>query len=276
MKLKIILAVLILIILIIGVTLACVYHEPKVAVLCYHNVGTKEEKANFPEEKDWVIDLENFEEQLKYLKEAGYKTLTTQEFLDWKNGKIEVPFKSVLITFDDGFLSNYEYAFPLLKKYDMNATVFVIGGYMKQEENGNLMGRGKKHWKKNMKEYMNLETIEDAKKEYPNIEFASHSLGLHYQNSIREKTVEELTADLQVFKQEITDTKVYAYPFGANNDNMVQALKNAGYDMAFIYGPTNKEYRKVTRRDDVYHLPRLNVSHGMDLTKFKLRLALPF
>lgn len=269
-KLKIGLAIVCILILIATIVLLCLYHEPKVAVLCYHNLGTKEEKANFPEEKDWVIDVTNFEEQLQYLKKHGYQTLTTQEFLDWKNGEIEVPFKSVLITFDDGFLSNYEYAFPLLKKYDMNATVFLIGNFMKQGEKEN------KEWKQNVKEYMNLETIQKAKEEYPNIEFASHSLGLHYPNSIQEKTVKELTQDLVTFKQEITDTKVYAYPFGANNDNMVQALKNAGYEMAFTYGPTSKEYRKATQRDDRYHIPRLNVSHGMDVTKFGLQLLLPF
>lgn len=262
----------VLVIIIISVIMIVIlYKEPKVAVLCYHNLATAEEKANFPEEKDWVIEVSNFEEQLQYLQKNHYKTLTTQEFMDWKKGKIEIPRKSVLITFDDGFLSNYEYAFPLLKQYNMNATVFLIGQYMKQEEN-----TGIKEWKHNMKEYMNMDTIEKAKEEYPNIEFASHSYWLHYQNSINEKSVEELTNDVKAFQIDITNTKGYAYPFGANNEAMIQALKQADYEMGFIYGPTKKEYRKASRKDDDYKIPRLNVSHGMDIGRFGLRLILPF
>ena len=46
--------------------------------------------------------------------------------------------------------------------------------------------------------------------------------------------------------------------------------------MAFIYGPTKKEYRKASRKDDIYKIPRLNMSYGMNTFKFGLRLAIPF
>lgn len=255
-------------IIIIGIILFFLYKEPKVSVLCYHNVSTMEEKMNFPEEKDWIIDVQNFEEHLKYLKEHNYKTLTTKELIDWKNGEVDLPNKSVMLTFDDGFLSNYKYAFPLLKKYEMNAVVFVIGNYMLQDD--------KKEWDGNVKKYMNLDIMEKAKKEYPNIEFASHSLNLHYHNSVNEKNKEEMEKDLKGFNAQIINTNVYAYPFGAYNDNMIKSLKDAGYEMAFIYGPTKKEYRKVSRKDDIYKMPRLNMSYGMDIFKFGLRLMMPF
>lgn len=271
-QLKWVVGILLGMIILVGIILAVIYQEPKVAVLCYHNLATKEEKEKYPEEKDWIIEVANFEEQLQYLQKHHYKTLTLEEFKDWKEGKIEVPQKSVLITFDDGFLSNYHYAFPLLKKYNMNATIFLIGQYMKQEEESKQV----KKWKSNVKEYMNMETIAKAKQEYPNIDFASHSYWLHYQKSISEKSQEQLTNDVKSFNQEITQTKAYAYPFGANNDKMIQALKDADYDLAFIYGPTKKEYRKASRKDDNYKIPRLNVSHGMEVSKFALRLALPF
>lgn len=244
-----------------------VWSNPKVAVLCYHNIATSEEIENFPEEKDWLIEVNNFEEQLKYLAKHNYKTLTTDEFFKWKKGEISIPYKSVLITFDDGFLSNYQYAFPLLKKYNMNATVFLIGQYM---------GEGNKEWKGNVKEYLTKDIIKKCQEEYPNIEFASHSFGLHYQCSIEEKTVEEMTQDLSDFKSQIVPTKVYAYPFGAKNDKIKQALSNNHYQLAFTYGPDKKDYRKATKKDNDYEIPRLNVSHGMKVNKFALRLILPF
>ena len=129
-KITIILIVICIVFLLICSTIY-VRNKDKIPVLCYHNLATAEEKTNFEGEKDWTIDVQNFEEQLKYLKKHNYKTLTMEEFYEWKQGKIELPHKSVLITFDDGFLSNYHYAFPLLKKYNMNATVFLIGEYVK-------------------------------------------------------------------------------------------------------------------------------------------------
>lgn len=241
--------------------------NPKVSVLCYHNIGTQEEKNNFPTESEWTIDVENFEEQLKMLKDNNFKTLTLDEFYDWKEGKIDLPYKSVLITFDDGFLSNYKYAFPLLKKYDINATVFLIGNYMPEKN---------EEWTGNLKTYMSKETIEKAKTEFPNIEFASHSNALHEKGLVDQKSYEELLQDGKDFRKNVMQTDVYCYPFGAYNDNMIKALKENKYKMAFIFGPTKNEYRKASRSDDDYLIPRLNVSYGMEPSKLWFRLMMPF
>lgn len=254
------------------ITIAIIYstyiiNNPKIAVICYHNIGTAEEKANFPKEQEWTIDVENFEEQLKMLSDNNYKTLTLEEFYNWKQGKIKLPYKSILITFDDGFLSNYEYAFPLLKKYNMNATVFVIGNYMpdKNEE-----------WHGNLKEYMSKETLEKCKEEYPNIEFASHSYALHEPDILNGKSYEELINDEKDFKEKVFETDIYCYPFGAYNDDMIKSLKESKYKMAFIFGPTKNEYRKASRKDDNFLIPRLNGSYGMNPNKLLIRLLLPF
>ena len=96
--------ILISIIFIILLSLICIILymrlNPKVPVICYHNIATQEEKDKFPDEADWIITVENFEEHLQYLQKHNYKTLTTQEFYEWKQGKIELPYKSVLITFE--------------------------------------------------------------------------------------------------------------------------------------------------------------------------------
>lgn len=268
MKKKIIIIVLIILILICSILAGVIYFKgkDKVAVLCYHNLATAEEKANFPEESDWVIDVQNFEEQLKYLSKHNYKTLTMDEFYEWKQGKIDLPNKSVLITFDDGFLSNYHYAFPLLKKYNMNATVFLIGEYVDyatQEE-----------WDGNIKTYITHNLIEKSKQEYPNIEFCSHSYGLHYENAIKENSIEQMQDDAVIFANNITETKYYAYPFGEYNQKMITALQGRGYVLGFRYGPNSEDYRKATRKDDDFKIPRLNVSHGMEIWKFGLRLLI--
>lgn len=267
MKKKIILTIVAIVVLSIIAFIAYIITNPKIAVLCYHNIGTAEEKEKFPQEQEWTIDVENFEAQLKMLKDNNYKTLTLDEFYNWKQGRIDLPYKSVLITFDDGFLSNYQYAFPLLKKYDMNATVFLIGNYMPEKN---------EEWSGDLKTYISKETLEKAKEEYPNIEFASHSYSLHEPGLINEKTYEEFLQDGKDFKEQVLYTDIYCYPFGAYNDNMIKALKENKYKMAFIFGPTKNEYRKSSRNDDDFLIPRLNVSYGMEPSKLLLRLLMPF
>ena len=263
-KKNILITILLLILILSIITLTYLYKNPKIPVLCYHNIATQNEKENYPEESDWTITTDNFKEHLDYLKNNNYKTLTMDEFYNWKIGNLNLPYKSVLITFDDGFLSNYHYAFPLLKKYNMNATVFLIGEYVQNATQTD--------WDGNIKTYMPLELVEKSKEEYPNIDFCSHTYGLHYHNSINEVSKEQMEKDFSVFNNNIANTKFLAYPFGQYNEDLINSWKSSDGLLAFAYGPTRKDYRKASRKDDNYKIPRLNVSHGMEIWKLSLRL----
>lgn len=241
------------------------YTHPNISVLCYHNLATKEEKENFPDEIDWTIDVENFKEHLEYLKRNKYKTLTMEEFIQWKKGEKKLPYKSVLITFDDGFLSNYHYAFPLLKEYNMNATVFIAGSFVENSR--------ETEWTGNIKTYMSKEIIDRMETEFPNIDICSHSYNLHYPGAIQQEK-QELINDVNKYNLIYNETDVYCYPFGQYNENMKNALKEKNYKIAFRYGPESKDYKKANKNDDDYEIPRLNVSHGMNVTKFGLRLLM--
>jgi peptidoglycan/xylan/chitin deacetylase (PgdA/CDA1 family) len=61
------------------------------------------------------------------LKEAGYNTVTLDQLEAYVHQGVSLPEKPVMITFDDGYRSNYEYAYPVLKKYGMNAVIFAVG-----------------------------------------------------------------------------------------------------------------------------------------------------
>ena len=200
---------------------------------------------------------------LDYLKNNNYKTLTMDEFYNWKIGNLNLPYKSVLITFDDGFLSNYEYAFKLLKEYNMNATVFVVGSFIDNSTTN--------EWNGNIKTYMTKDILENLKNEYPNIEIYSHSYNLHYQGAINQNK-DVLMQDIENFDNFYPNTDILCYPFGQYNDNIEDCLKESNYKMAFRYGPNKKDYKKASRNDNIYEIPRLNVSHGMSVFKFALRL----
>lgn len=68
-----------------------------------------------------------FDAQLKAFNAMGYQTITTHELAKVLDSKENLPENPRLITFDDGMRNNYDYALPVLQKYDMKATIFLIG-----------------------------------------------------------------------------------------------------------------------------------------------------
>lgn len=243
--------------------LILVYKEQKIAVLGYHSFVKSNDKSNYND--PMIMDIDKFEQQLKFLKYNNYKTLTLDEFYCWKQKKCKIPRKSVLISMDDGYASNYYLAFPLLKKYNMNAVVFYVGNNI-LNTNESIVD--------NPSSYMSLKDIEKSKKEYPNIEFASHSFNLHYEGAVEKLNYEELNLDIKKYK-EINNSSYFAYPYGHYNDNIINVLKNNNYKMAFTFGP-DKNHRKATHNDNNYKIPRLNISDDMSIIKFILRLIVPF
>lgn len=249
MKKKILIPI--IIILLIIISLIITYKDQTIAVLGYHDF-TDTKSTN-----EMQMEISKFEKQMAYLKKHHYKTITLKEMECFINKTCHLPRKSILITMDDGYYSNYELAFPILKKYNLNAVVF----YMGLNYNGGN------------KNYMDKEVIEKSKKEYPNIEFASHSYDLHHEEAYL-LDYDKINTDFK--KQEtILKTNYFAYPYGHVSKNLEQALKENNYHLAFTFGP-DKEHRKAKQTDDKYHIPRLNISSTMPFWKFKTRLLLPY
>ena len=96
--------------------------SPQILVLNYHKVSDEFlSLAVAPADFDW---------QMRYLKEHGYHAITPDELYDAIEGTGALPDKPVLITFDDGYQDNYDNAYPILKKYGLKGTVFVVTSFM--------------------------------------------------------------------------------------------------------------------------------------------------
>ncbi|NYT59059.1 polysaccharide deacetylase family protein [Alcaligenaceae bacterium] len=104
-----------------------------VPVLMYHHVS--------PSEGAITASPANFEDQLLWLKRRGYRSLSSDEFAGHLQGA-PVPEKSILITFDDGYLDNWVYAYPLLKKYGFSALVFLVTSWIHDGPARNILGQG--------------------------------------------------------------------------------------------------------------------------------------
>jgi hypothetical protein len=104
------------------------YNNKSVPVLMYHSI-------NYEKGNELRVPKEVFREQMKYLKDKGYTTLTLDEFYDFLINNKPVPEKSVVITFDDGYKDNYENAYPILKEFGFNATIFDITSTVDTDNN---------------------------------------------------------------------------------------------------------------------------------------------
>lgn len=227
----------------------------KIPVLCYHNIVSLEEYTKLSDDdKKFVIDVESFSKQMKFLKLFKYKTLTLDEFYNWKKHNKKMPLKSILITFDDGYKNVYKYAMPILKKYNLKACVFIIGNTLEEDN-----------------EYISYGDIEDCKLRYSNIEFASHSYSLHTRGSVESLNKKELVEELKKYENVMGKCKYFAYPFGHYTNDMISALKKYNYNLAFLF----EMPRKARISDDDYLIPRVNTSFSQSVLRFALKILLP-
>jgi len=92
-----------------------------IPVLYYHHIEPSD-----------PVNPQVFEEQMKYLLSRGYSSISLNELYEFMAGSRMVARKSFVLTFDDGFYCNYHYLFPILQKYHLKATIFVVSGVRKQ------------------------------------------------------------------------------------------------------------------------------------------------
>ena len=253
MKRKILIFVcIILIILVVGIIfLKNRFIEQRIAILTYHGVV---EEVN-----DSVdISVDYFEKQMKWLYDNNYKTITMDEFYKWKKGDIKLPLKTVMIVFDDGWRNNYLNALPILEKYDLNASIFVVWKYSK---NSNGVDNPI---------YINDSDVEKIIEEYDNIELLSHSYNLHVRENADSNDYDVYDKDMKKVKSMGKNMEYYAYPFGARNENYIRALKDNGCKLAFTFGP----YDFASRNDNDYEIPRMGIFEDTSFNEFKIKLMI--
>ena len=105
-------------------------YTSKVPVLMYHHMS--------PEgDGDINIPVALFDDQMHSLSQAGYNTVTFEQLYNYVTYGEELPDNPIVITFDDGYESNYQYAYPILEKYGMKAMFFPIGSSVGKDVYGN-------------------------------------------------------------------------------------------------------------------------------------------
>lgn len=107
-------------------------HDHKVPILMYHDIELNDPRYDRTdvEVRPYVLPASRFEEQMRSLTEQRYHVISLEDFVFSVKGGRPLPEKSVIITFDDGHISNYLKAYPILKKYGLKAVFFIVTGFV--------------------------------------------------------------------------------------------------------------------------------------------------
>ncbi|MDD7280926.1 MAG: polysaccharide deacetylase family protein [Erysipelotrichaceae bacterium] len=224
------------------VCLLFIPNEPSIPILGYHDIVCDETKID----SRYTLSLSDFEEQMKYLYEHDFHTLSLDELYDFYRGTLEIDEKSIVLTFDDGYESFISLVKPVLEKYGFNATCFVIGKHALDEK--------EKYIKEN--QLINDETVS----------FYSHSFDLHRKDG-KNKVIETMTKNEieQDFDTGIVDYTYFAFPYGVSSEKAREVIINRKVKMAFSYN----QFHNCSRKDDIYYIPRYAIVNFMPMIYFK-------
>ena len=149
-----------------------------VSVIMYHNFVSDEDIKNGVEFEEYSISPDAFEEDLIWLKDNGYITITSDDLLRHLEGEKTIPQKAVIISIDDGSWGVYKNAWPLLKKYNMKADFNIIGAQI--DATWDALDSGKTRDGEPAPYCTWEELIEMSKS--GEINLCSHTYGLHVYN----------------------------------------------------------------------------------------------
>ena len=222
--------------------------KSQVIVLCYHRFEDRPKDS-------LAIKPVDFEIQMQALKDKGITVISMEDFLAWRRGERSIPEKAAIISIDDGYLSGYKVAWPILKKFGYPFTMFIYTDYIKggPKSGGQSIG-----WDQ-------LAEMRDA-----GVDIESHTVSHSALNARKGKSDEQYLAWLKAEiagSKEILErnlgiqVKAFAYPYGLHNQSVRDVVKQAGYEAAFtVWG------RRIAFGADPMTLGR----YGIESTKPKV------
>jgi peptidoglycan/xylan/chitin deacetylase (PgdA/CDA1 family) len=187
-----------------------------VPILVYHNLG--------PQSKGrLVLSADAFAEQMRYLKREGYRVVSLTEFVEWLQLKRQLPRKSVVLTFDDGYQSFREYAYPVLKKLGFPATLFVYTDYVGT-------GRNALTWEQLKSLAAEGFDVQAHSKTHGDLRRAAGETDAQYAKRMQD----ELADPPRLFQRQMgRAVQFLAYPYGRVDDDLLARVREQGYVAAF-------------------------------------------
>ena len=230
----------------------------EVPVVMYHRVINKSENEGI----HGTYIYENiFREHLKYLKDNNFSVITFEDLnnIGWRN-RFDKNKKYIIITFDDGYVDNYELAFPILKEFNFKATIFLMGESTYNE--WDVKADGEKSFP-----LMSVEMIKEMQ-DY-GIEFGAHTFNHPKLNKLSNDEIKYQIVDVKKPLEEKIGREIitFAYPYGILNDYAKKMVEEAGYTFGVA-----TDSGSVCLSDDLYQIRRIAIFPNTNLFSFKRKV----
>ena len=218
-----------------------------IPILMYHRLGTPDRKNRF---RSQYTPPKMFARQMKYLFKHGYQTVSVKDLINYAEQQIPAKDKKICITFDDGYESFYIYGFPILRKYNFTAIVFLVANCI----NKTCLNDS------DSEPMLKTEQIKEMAE--AGIDFGSHSLS---HRSLVGLSAEELEKEIKESKavlEELLGKQIesFSYPYGAFNET-VKKIVQQYYKVAFS---TKKGVSDIRS----FALPRIDINKDKILPVF--------
>jgi peptidoglycan/xylan/chitin deacetylase (PgdA/CDA1 family) len=232
--------------------------ERRVSILMYHSICDKIERVH--PYFQTITAPRVFKKQLQYLKEHNYNVLSLAKAARWLKAKCEIPYKSVVITFDDGLSDFLTSAAPLLENYRYTATVFLPTAYL----DGN-----------SFKGHPCLKWSEVNRLIQRGFSFGSHTVTHPLLRTLNKDEIEyEIRFSKETIENQIgqsVDLFSYPYAFPDHQNEFSQYLCSILEKYGYKIGVTTRIGR-ASRNDLPFMLKRLPVNSQDDLKLFEMKL----
>lgn len=223
-----------------------------IPTLLYHNII----KDNTSSIDGVNITSKTFELHIKGLLDNGFNPISISDYCNYVNGEVELPNNPIIITFDDGYLSNYELAFPILQEYNVPATIFIVTSTVGEDMNGGKVNTPHFTWE-HAKEMENSNLIE----------IHSHS---HTHKKMSDLSEEDLEYEMKTSKDLIQsklnkEEVVFAYPYGGYNDFTLRKGNELGFILQVLVEDNDfrGKYLAVNSDNKLEHFTRVSVDGDM-------------
>ena len=227
----------------------------EVPILTYHRV------VEIPPDNSLInmyVTVEEMELQIISLHKRGYETVTFKEIAEGKQVK-----KPVILSFDDGYLDNYENLLPLLCKHNARAVIFALAN---RELSNNQwdMKNGEPEWP-----LMNDEQLKECVNS-GHIEIGSHGMNHQHLSQLEDVHARSEITESKKALEDLLGVEIisFAYPYGDYSDREIDYVKEARY--LFGIGTVNGPLRAV---DDRYRIRRITIFPGTSTTGFRKKTS---
>lgn len=220
-----------------------------IPVLMYHNIA-----ESYPAATDGAnITPKRFEEHMNGILERGYTPIFVSDYYNCVERGTKLPDNPIIVTFDDGYLSNYEIAFPILKKLNIPATIFIVTSTVGAKVKDGTVSYPHFTW-------------EQAKEMQQSgiIDIHSHSHTHRDMTSLSQAQLqEELRLSRYLIEKNLgKNCYVFSYPFGKYNETTSRLARLAGYRMQILvnYAESGQDWLANDTRSGLEHFTRLTVT----------------